>query len=33
MGMLAVTSDGEFYIPVGIQKMIQDAASVRVTIL
>lgn len=32
-GRLAVTSNGELYIPVEIQKLIQDAASVRIELL
>ncbi len=32
-GRLAVTSNGELYIPVGIRKMILDASCVRVTLI
>ena len=33
MGRLAVTSNGELCIPVGVRKMIQDADCIRVTLL
>jgi len=33
MARLAITSDGELYIPVGIQKMMEDADCIRVTLL